>query len=293
MSAPGKIVGVGSNFLMLRFNKPKISRTFRIALPGPRLYIAPRLSEATLSHYFGRLESEMMLFIYSKMLHETGKSARYPVFSAGGAEVQRVKATQVKDSLPDWMPAIDGKPAFALAHQAHCQLLVDAQPLQAMVPADVQPLVEEQFSNVSLVTRMHNYVDSGTDKYLIPKFVHMNNAIGATESPLTFERVIAALQYMNRAQHTALLQVLKRIDEALLKKEGSEEEWAWRRDIAKETLKLNEDAPLAEGVSPGVIADTRDMFDAATVSAAGAASDGASSVPSASTASRGASGDPL
>ena len=127
MSAPGKIVGVGGNFLMLHFNKPKITRAFRIPMPGPRLFIAPRMSDATLSHYFARLESEMMLFMYAKMLHETGKSSRYPVFSAGGAQVQRVKSTQVKDSLPDWMPVIDDKPAFALAHQAHCQLLVDAQ----------------------------------------------------------------------------------------------------------------------------------------------------------------------
>jgi hypothetical protein len=275
---------------MLRFNKPKITRTFRVALPGPRLFIAPRLSDATLSHYFARLESEMMLFMYTKMLHETRNSPRYPVFSAGGAEVQRVKATQVKDSLPDWVPVIDDKPAFALAHHAHCQLLVDAQPLQAMVPAEIQPLVEEQFSGVSLVTRMHNYVDSGTDKYLIPKFVHMNNALGTTESPLTYAQVVAALQYMNRAGHTALLQVLKRTEEALLKKEGSEEEWTWRRDIAKQVLKLNEDAPLPEGLTPGVIADTRDMFHAATVSAAGAASGGDSIAPSASSASSGASG---
>jgi hypothetical protein len=290
MSAPGKIVGVGGNFLMLHFNKPKITRAFRMPMPGPRLFIAPRMSDATLSHYFARLESEMMLFVYAKMLHETGKSSRYPVFSAGGAQVQRVKSTQVKDSLPDWMPVIDDKPAFALAHQAHCQLLVDAQPLQAMVPAEVQPLVEEQFSGVSLVTRMHNYVDSGTDKYLIPKFVHMNNALGATESPLTYAQVVAALQYMNRAQHTALLQVLKRIEEALVKKEGGEEEWTWRRDIAKQVLKLNQDAPLPEGLTPGVIADTRDAFHAATVSAAGAASDGGSIAPNASNASNASRG---
>ena len=266
-----KVVAEGATFQILKYNKEKVKRASLAADPrlfSSSLYVPSSMSDATMFQFVQRRMSETNLFMYAKFMKELGlfSKNRNPVFSDTGALVQSITSTQLKITMPSWMPVMDGKPTLELAHHAHCQVLVDAQPLQSYVPSHalgIKALITNEFGQVGIASRMHNYVDSSTDKILIQKFIGMLNAIGSTEAPLTLEQIVAAMQYMQRSQRLALKRTQERIEKALTSKEGSEEEWSIRRDIVKETVKLNEDAVVPDGLNAGLIAFKRwQMHDA-------------------------------
>ncbi len=267
--AQGKVVAKGAGFTMLNFNKLKVSRVNPLAdapLVYSSLYVPQTSSAATLYQYFARQKSEATIMMYTKLLGEMGLYRhRNNVCSYGAAIVQSPLSSQLPSDLvlAGWLFNKSGKKRAQLTHFAHCQVNVNAMPVQAWVPTEtpgLKKLVTSEFAAVGIASDLHNYVDLMVDKTVSPKFVAMINALLSTESPLTHEQLVAAMQYLQRCRKAALKRTKARIEEALKKKEGSEEDWAERLTIVTDTEKLTDEAPLPEGLSTGLVSFTRGKF---------------------------------
>ena len=254
-----KVTGRGDNFVLLRLKLARVSRRRPIDR-GPAPSVPHSLPDATEAQFFSRQYSEMMVMVYAAVTLEARRFPRTPIFTSAPAEVQRIKSGDLIGPLPKWLVDSKGEKLLEWTHRARCQISVGGVLLQHAAPTVAQTDVEREFSEVIGVSSAHNQIDTNTDRVLVPKHLGILNGIAVTESPLTVERLIAGLQYMNRAEAEALARERSRIEKALLAKKGDQEALLMQLDIVKVRQKLNDDFPLPSGLTGGLLSDIRDRF---------------------------------
>jgi hypothetical protein len=256
------ITGAGEGFLLKRLQLAQLSRTnpradaplWRTALPP----IWSSFSQATEQHWWLRNESTVRVLAMAGVLAEQHRStSRTPrlLFDCEGASVQSLFAHQLRKLMPnmseelDWIPMVKGKRAVTLAHVPRAQIRLNAQKLQDVVSLEARPIVVGEFAQVSVVSTMHNDVNSAVDRGGgVRVLIQLLNAIAATESRITPERIVAALQHLNRTDRQALQGFLGRVEGQLLTKDIDEEAGTLKLEIARDELRLNQSQPIPSGL---------------------------------------------
>jgi hypothetical protein len=122
-------------------------------------------------------------------------------------------------------------------------------------------LVERTFSEVSGITRVENLLDRRIDAIQKPRQIRIINGLGTTGAPLTFEQIVAGLQYMNRGEIAVLEAEAQAVEAALaLAKGAKEEELLLTRDIVTQRLQFARSRPLPPALTPALIEDQREQF---------------------------------
>jgi hypothetical protein len=203
----------------------------------------------------------MMAMIQAKLTLEALGQDFTTVFSSAGASVQRIMAGDLVGPLPEWLFNSQGKKMLEWAHQARSGILMGGVPLQLMAPASLQPEVERTFSEVSGITRVENLLDRRIDAIQKPRQIRIINGLGTTGAPLTFEQIVAGLQYMNRGEIAVLEAEAQAVEAALaLAKGAKEEELLLTRDIVTQRLQFARSRPLPPALTPALVEDQREQF---------------------------------
>ena len=210
--------------------------------------VAPTLADATEYHAMARLESQMRLMVYALVYAATQPEGTPLIFTSGAARIQRAGGGDVR-ALPSWLARSD----VVGAHHARAQFLVNLKPLQDVVPAGQRGVLLKEFSDVSMVSRAHNEIDSRVDEALLPTYLGIINSMASIRHPVTPERITGNLQYMSRAETVALIAAQKH-NETLLgelaKKPNKavEAKLLMKRDIARQLLRFVKDHPVPNGI---------------------------------------------